>query len=209
MDMIAHAIGQLMGNGYAVDGVILNAADYTSMRLLKTSIGSYIFMGEGGAGPDDETIWEKTPLVWQVPMVVSPSMPQGQFIVTAFAQFTILFSREFQNEDDFIRNFDLPARRVENGPRCARACRGLEGHGASGHDDGGAAREREEVNSPPPLAGTSGPHKLTQDDVCESIVAVFAVKTELVNASGNHLRHHPRRRDCEERVLPRGRLPIR
>jgi hypothetical protein len=25
---------------------------------------SYIFMGEGGAGPADETIWEKTPLIW-------------------------------------------------------------------------------------------------------------------------------------------------
>jgi HK97 family phage major capsid protein len=111
MDVIAHAIGQLMGKGYAVDGVILNAADYTAMRLLKTTIGSYIFMGEGGAGPDDETIWEGAPLVWQVPMVVSPSMPAGQFVVGAFAQSTILFSRElltieiaFQNEDDFIRN---------------------------------------------------------------------------------------------------------
>jgi hypothetical protein len=44
-------------------------------------------------------------------MVVSPSMPQGQFIVAAFAQSTILFSREvltievaFENEDDFVRN---------------------------------------------------------------------------------------------------------
>jgi hypothetical protein len=68
------------------------------------TIGSYIFLGEGGAGPDNET-------VWQVPMVVSPSMPQGQFLVGAFAQSTILFSREvlileiaFQNEDDFVKN---------------------------------------------------------------------------------------------------------
>jgi HK97 family phage major capsid protein len=42
MDAIAHAIGALMGKGYAPDGVILNAADYTAMRLLKTTIGSYI-----------------------------------------------------------------------------------------------------------------------------------------------------------------------
>jgi HK97 family phage major capsid protein len=110
-DTIARSIGALMGLGYAPDGVILNTADYTAMRLLKTTIGSYIFMGEGGMGPDDETVWEKTPLVWQVPMVVSPSMPVGQYIVGAFAQSTILFSREtlvieiaFQNEDDFVRN---------------------------------------------------------------------------------------------------------
>jgi HK97 family phage major capsid protein len=111
MDTLARCIGQLMGQGYAPDGVILNAADYTAMRLLKTTIGGYVFMGEGGAGPDDETIWEKTPLVWQVPMVVSPSMAAGSFLVGAFQQSTILFSREvltieiaFQNEDDFIRN---------------------------------------------------------------------------------------------------------
>ena len=111
MDTIAKAAGVLMGQGYAVDAVILNAVDYTLMRLLKTTIGSYIFMGEGSTGPDDETIWEKTPLVWQVPMVVSPSMAQGSFLVGAFQQSTILFSREvltigiaFQNEDDFVRN---------------------------------------------------------------------------------------------------------
>jgi len=111
MDVIAHAIGQLQGKGYAVDGVIVNAADYTLMRLLKTTIGSYIFMGDGGKGPDDENIWEGTPLMWQVPMVISPSMPVGQFVVGAFAQSTMLFSREvltveiaFQNEDDFLRN---------------------------------------------------------------------------------------------------------
>jgi HK97 family phage major capsid protein len=112
MDVIAHSIGALMGKGYSPDGVILNAADYTSMRLLKTTIGSYIFMGDGCTmGPDDEPLWEQTPLIWQVPMVVSPSMPQGQFIVADFQQCAILFSREtltveiaFQNEDDFIRN---------------------------------------------------------------------------------------------------------
>jgi HK97 family phage major capsid protein len=116
MDVLAHALGSLMGKGYAPDGIILNATDYTLMRLLKTTIGSYVFLGDstatgGGTGPDDETIWEKAPLVWQVPMIVSPSMPVGQFIVGAFQQSTILFSREtlvveiaFQNEADFVQN---------------------------------------------------------------------------------------------------------
>jgi HK97 family phage major capsid protein len=111
MDVIAHAIGQLTGAGYPVDGVVLNSADYTAMRLLKTTIGSYIFMGTAATGPDDETLAESTPLVWQVPMVVSPSMPQGQFLVGSFQLSTVLFVREmmnvqiaFQNEDDFIRN---------------------------------------------------------------------------------------------------------
>jgi hypothetical protein len=116
-----------MGKGHAVEGVILNAADYTAMRLLKTSIGGYVFVGDAGRGPDDETIWESSPLIWQVPMVVSPSMPVGQFVVGAFQQSTILFSREvltmeiaFQNEDDFIQEPDLPTRRTALGP--GRAC---------------------------------------------------------------------------------------
>jgi hypothetical protein len=111
MDVLAHAIGQLMGQGYAVDGIVLNSADYTAMRLLKTTIGSYIFMGTAGTGPDDESVWENAAKIWEVPMVISPSMPQGSFIVGAFAQSTILFSREvltieiaFQNEDDFVKN---------------------------------------------------------------------------------------------------------
>jgi hypothetical protein len=94
MDVVAHAVGSLMLKGYAVDGVILSANEYKSMRLLKTTIRSYVFMGEGGAGSDYETLWEKTPLIWQVPMVVSPSMPPGQFIVGAFAQSTILFGEK-------------------------------------------------------------------------------------------------------------------
>jgi HK97 family phage major capsid protein len=111
MDVIGHAIGQLMGAGYPVDGIVLNSVDYTAMRLLKTTIGSYIFVGTGTTGPDDESVQESPPLVWQVPTVISPSMPAGKFLVGSFALATALFSREmlnvqiaFQNEDDFIRN---------------------------------------------------------------------------------------------------------
>jgi HK97 family phage major capsid protein len=89
----------------------MNAADYTHARLTKDSVGSYLFLGTGSTGPDDEGIWEPSALVWQVPMVVSPSMPQGQFLVGGFKQSTILFQREtanvqiaFQNEDDFVKN---------------------------------------------------------------------------------------------------------
>jgi HK97 family phage major capsid protein len=79
--------------------------------LLKTTTGGYVFMGTAATGPDDETIWEGTPLVWQVPCVISPAMPVGSFLVGSFQLATVLFVREvmnvqlaFQNEDDFIRN---------------------------------------------------------------------------------------------------------
>jgi hypothetical protein len=111
MDIPARAIGDLMSRGYTPDGVVMNPADYTNLRLLKSTIGTYLFMGEAGAGPDDEDLWEPRLLLWQIPAVLSPSMPQGQFLVGAFRQSCMLFMREvanvqiaFQNEDDFIRN---------------------------------------------------------------------------------------------------------
>jgi HK97 family phage major capsid protein len=111
MDVIAHAIGQLMGKGYAVDGIILNSADYTLMRLLKSTTNQYLFMGAAGTNADEENIWDATPALWNVPTIISPSMAAGSFIVGAFQQSSIVFSRElltieiaFQNEDDFLRN---------------------------------------------------------------------------------------------------------
>jgi HK97 family phage major capsid protein len=111
MDVIGQAAGALMGQGYAVDGLVLNSADYTAMRLLKASTGQYIFMGTASTPPDDESVWEGTPSIWSIPTVISPAMPAGRFLLGAFSQGVILFDRQvmtvevaFQNEDDFIRN---------------------------------------------------------------------------------------------------------
>jgi Phage capsid family len=109
MDVVARAIGNLMGKGYSVDGLILNADDFTAMRLIKTTVGSYVFLGTASTAPDDEGLADTS--MWSVPLVVSPSVAPGTFYVAAFQQSTILFSREvltveiaFQNEDDFTRN---------------------------------------------------------------------------------------------------------
>ncbi len=67
MDVIARAAGSLMAQGYSVDGVVMNANDYTAARLLKSSIGTYLFMGTASTGPDDESVWEGTPLARQLP----------------------------------------------------------------------------------------------------------------------------------------------
>jgi HK97 family phage major capsid protein len=49
--------------------------------------------------------------VWSVPLVISPSMAAGSFLVGAFGQSCVLFTRQlliveiaFENEDDFVRN---------------------------------------------------------------------------------------------------------
>jgi HK97 family phage major capsid protein len=111
MDVIARAAGQLWGAGYPVDGVILNSADYVSMRLLKSSTNSYIFMGTPTSAPDDESLIESPMKIWEIPTVIAPAMPQGKFLIGSFQLGAALFVREtlniqlaFQNEDDFIRN---------------------------------------------------------------------------------------------------------
>jgi hypothetical protein len=116
LDAIALAIGQLSAIGYTPDAVVMNPSDVTAMRLVKSTTGEYLW-----ADPDSAV---GTSAVWNLPLVSSPSMPKGQFLVGAFMQSTILFDREvltveisYENEDDFIHN--LACFRAEL--RCAAA----------------------------------------------------------------------------------------
>jgi HK97 family phage major capsid protein len=89
----------------------LNPNDYTSLRLAKTSIGPYLYLGSASTAPDDEGLLEVPPLTWQTATVLSPAIPAGKFMCGDFARGTILFEGEsmtvqmaFQNEDDFVRH---------------------------------------------------------------------------------------------------------
>jgi hypothetical protein len=103
LDMVGAAIGQLESAGYVVDGVVLAGVDVNKARLVKSTTGEYIW-----ASPDSSI---GTAAMWSVPVVISPSMAPGQFLVGAFGQSTLLFDRDilrvdlsFENEDDFVRN---------------------------------------------------------------------------------------------------------
>jgi hypothetical protein len=103
LDVIGAAIAQLQAAGYSVDGVVMSGSDTNKMRLLKNSTGDYLWARPGSA--------LGTASVWSVPLVVSPSMPAGSFLVGAFGQAAVLYSRQLlivevatENEDDFIRN---------------------------------------------------------------------------------------------------------
>ena len=116
LDAIALAIGQLTAIGYTPDAVVLNPTDVTAMRLVKSTMGEYLW-----ADPDSPV---GTSAVWNLPLVASPSMPKAQFLVGAFTQATLLFDRQvltveisYENEDDFIHN--LACFRAEL--RCAAA----------------------------------------------------------------------------------------
>jgi HK97 family phage major capsid protein len=103
LDTIAGAIGQLQAAGYSVDGLVMNGADAARMRLLKNANEDYLW-----ARP---TSTLGTSAVWSLPLVISPSMAAGSFLVGAFSQASVVYSRQmltvniaYENEDDFLRN---------------------------------------------------------------------------------------------------------
>ena len=101
--MIGAAIGQLQAHGYVADGIVLNGLGVNKTRLLKTSTGEYLW-----SSPDAAI---GTASMWNVPVVISPSIAAGTWLVGAFAQSALLFVRQmlavevaYQNEDDFVKN---------------------------------------------------------------------------------------------------------
>ena len=103
LDLVGAAIGQLTSAGYTPDGVVMNGLDVNKTRLLKSTLGEYLW-----SSPDSSL---GTTSMWSCPVCISPSMAPGEFLVGAFAQSTILFDRDvlrldisFENEDDFIHN---------------------------------------------------------------------------------------------------------
>jgi HK97 family phage major capsid protein len=103
LDVVGSAIAQLSAAGFTPDGVVMSGSDVAKMRMLKNSTGDYLW-----ARPSSSL---GTAAVWSVPLIVSPSMAAGSFLVGAFGQSTVLFTRRlliveiaYENEDDFIRN---------------------------------------------------------------------------------------------------------
>jgi HK97 family phage major capsid protein len=103
LDMVAAAIGSLTALGFTPSGIILSPTDVTALRLLKNSLGDYLWSSPSGA--------VGTGSMWGLPVVESPVMPQGQFLVGDFSSAAVLFEREvlgiqisFENEDDFVNN---------------------------------------------------------------------------------------------------------
>jgi len=103
LDVIAAAISQLEALGYSPDGIVLNGVDIAKMRLLKTTLGTYLW-----ASPDSEI---GTDVMWSVPVVRSVNMPANTYLVGDFKLSCMLLTRAalivqiaFQNEDDFVKN---------------------------------------------------------------------------------------------------------
>lgn len=89
---------------YFPTAIVLNPTDEAKIEMLKTTFGSYIL---NDRAPREDGLMR----LWGLPVVTTPNMTVGDFLVGAFPGNCALFDREtvtveiaFQNEDDFVRN---------------------------------------------------------------------------------------------------------
>jgi HK97 family phage major capsid protein len=87
IDAIRAAVTTLSLSGYTPTGCIVNPLDAEQIDLAKTATGEYL---TGGPSTSSGSLW-------QVPLVQSTSMPQGQFLIADFGAGTTLFDNQQAN----------------------------------------------------------------------------------------------------------------
>jgi HK97 family phage major capsid protein len=84
-DTIRHAITQVeTASQLPVDAIIVNSSNWSGMMGLKDSSGAYL-----SGGPFGNT----RPMLWGRPVVDTPNMPLGQFLVGSFRQAGTIYDR--------------------------------------------------------------------------------------------------------------------
>lgn len=101
-DVLRAAIGQVEDALLQATGIVLNNRDLEAMQLIKDGQDRYI--GGGPFGPAITSIWGR-------PVVGTPAMERGEFLVGAFLDGAQIWDREevsvlvsTENENDFIHN---------------------------------------------------------------------------------------------------------
>ena len=91
-DAIYRAISKVQElSGYSADGIIINPADYTRLRLSKDANGQYFGGGFfSGAYGSTGLAWE--PPIWGVRTVVTPAVAAGTAVVGSFMQGATVYS---------------------------------------------------------------------------------------------------------------------
>jgi len=105
-DTIRRAISQVeTASQLPVDAIIVNSTDWSAMLGLKTDDGQYL-----SGGPFGTT----RPSLWGRPVVDTPSMPSGDFLVGSFRQAATLYDRmaveillSSEHSDFFAKNMIL------------------------------------------------------------------------------------------------------
>ena len=92
-DLIFKAITAVQEvTGFAADGIVINPADYQTIRLSKDSNGQY-FGGGFFAGQYGNGGIMQQPLLWGLRTVVSASIPKGTVVVGAFSTAAKVFRK--------------------------------------------------------------------------------------------------------------------
>jgi len=101
-DTIRRAIADLESNGYAPSAIVLNPNDFAEIELSKDDESRYLVGMPRGPNPSS---------LWQTPVVRSPTMNAGNYLVGDLSQAALLHDRwaprievATTNEDDFLRN---------------------------------------------------------------------------------------------------------
>jgi HK97 family phage major capsid protein len=102
LDVLLLAIAQAEASLIPADGVIVNSLDWRKMQALKDSQGRYIGSGPFGLASS---------LAWQLPVVATPSLEPGEFLVGGFRAAAQIFDRmdievlvSSEDRDNFIKN---------------------------------------------------------------------------------------------------------
>lgn len=103
IDTLRIAMLQCVLNDYPASGHVLNPVDWALIEMEKDDMGRYIIGNPNGSN--------SAPTLWNLPVVASQFMTQGDFLTGAFrtaAQYFERWSTRVQvsneNEDDFIHN---------------------------------------------------------------------------------------------------------
>lgn len=101
-DTLAHAIAQCEVALLPATGIVMNLDDLETLKTIKDSEGRYI--GGGPFGPPITTIWGR-------PVVGTPAMSAGDFLVGAFLDGAQVFDRldaevliSSEDRDNFVKN---------------------------------------------------------------------------------------------------------
>jgi len=102
LDVLLLAIAQAELSNVPCDGVVVNSLDWRKMQALKDSQGRYIGGGPFSIAPS---------AAWQLPVVATPSLEQGEFLVGGFKAAAQIFDRletevliSSEDRDNFIKN---------------------------------------------------------------------------------------------------------
>jgi HK97 family phage major capsid protein len=102
LDNVAAGLAALYGRSYIPDGVVLSPADWAKVVTAKATGGPYLLDPTGATG---------APTLWGTPVVISPAMAAGSYLVGQFNPYCQIFDREDaaievadENQDDFVRN---------------------------------------------------------------------------------------------------------